>query len=317
MKTHFTYLSQDKHTKIHAIAWAPEGAPVAVLQLCHGMVEYIDRYDAFATFLVQHGYYVVGNDHLGHGESVDGDDRHGYFAHPNGNECVIGDIRSLRRMTAEKFPGLPYFILGHSMGSFLVRQYIETDGAGLAGAIIMGTGSQSGGTLAMGRMLCRIIAAFRGWDYRSDFIDNMAFGSYNKQFEPARTRADWLSKEASSVDAYLNHPWCTFQFTVNGYYHLFCGISAAQDEKAIGQIPKDLPLFLVSGACDPVGGNGAGVTQACASYQKAGMRDVSMKLYDNDRHEILNETDRESVYADLLDWLEAHRSLHCSQGTES
>ncbi len=307
MKTHFTYLSQDRVTKIHAIAWEPEGEPVAVLQICHGMVEYIDRYDPFATFLSAHGYYVVGNDHLGHGESVTEDDKHGYFAHPNGNECVIEDIHSLQKMTREKISGVPYFMLGHSMGSFLLRQYIESYGTGLAGAIIMGTGSQPGASLALGKMLCRITAAFRGWDFRSDMINNMAFGSYNKEFEPARTPADWLSKNEASVDAYLNHPWCTFKFTVNGYYHMFCGIQAAQDSKLIRDIPTGLPMFFVSGACDPVGGNGKGVTQAYESYKNAGITDVSMKLYDNDRHEILNETDRDLVYADILAWLEAHR----------
>ncbi len=307
MKTHFTYTSTDGHTKIHAIAWAPEGDPAAVLQICHGMVEYIDRYDPFATFLSQHGYYVVGNDHLGHGESVDSDEKHGYFAQPNGNECVIGDVHTLRKMTAEKFPGIPCFMLGHSMGSFLVRQYIESFGDGLAGAIIMGTGSQPGGTLSMGKMLCRLSAAFHGWDYRSKMINNMAFGSYNKQFEPSRTSMDWLTKDEAVVDAYINHPWCTFRFTVNGYYNLFRSIEAAQDPKQIAQIPKDLPLLFVSGACDPVGGNGKGVTTAYESYKNAGIADVSIKLYDNDRHEILNETDRDQVWADLFAWLEAHR----------
>ncbi len=307
MKTHFKYLSQDKQTQIHAIAWEPDCEPVAVLQICHGMVEYIDRYDAFAGYLNEHGYYVVGNDHLGHGESVVSDEKHGYFADPNGNECVIGDINKLRKMTREKFPDIPYFMLGHSMGSFLVRQYIESYGAGLAGVIIMGTGSQPNFTLRLGKMLCRRAAKRHGWDYRSDRINNMAFGSYNKQFEPARTSVDWLTKDEAVVDAYINHPWCTFKFTVNGYYHMFCGIQAAQDPKQIAQIPKDLPMFFVSGACDPVGGNGEGVKKAFESYKDAGIADVTMKLYENDRHEILNETDRDTVRADLLEWLEAHR----------
>ncbi len=307
MKTHFKYPSQDKQTQIHAIAWEPDGKPAAVLQICHGMVEYIDRYDPFATFLLQHGYYVVGNDHLGHGESVTSDEKHGYFADPNGNECVIGDIHTLRKMTTEKLPGIPYFILGHSMGSFLVRQYIESYGAGLAGVIISGTGWQGNAALALGKRLCRSSANRHGWDYRSGRIDNMAFGSYNKQFEPARTSADWLTKDEAVVDAYLSHPWCTFKFTVNGYYNLFTSIQAAQDPKRIAQIPKDLPMFLVSGACDPVGENGKGVTEAYESYKNAGIKDVSMKLYENDRHEILNETDRDVVWADLLAWLEKER----------
>ncbi len=306
MKTHFKYMSQDKQTQIHAIAWEPECEVRAVLQICHGMVEYIDRYDDFAGYLNQYGFYVVGNDHLGHGESVTRDEQHGYFAHPDGNDCVIGDIHMLRRITTKTVPDVPYFMLGHSMGSFLVRQYIESYGEGLAGAIIMGTGYQSSSSLSLGKMLCRRAARANGWDSRSDQVNNMAFGSYNKEFEPARTPMDWLTKDEAVVDAYLNHPWCTFQFTVNGYYHMFCGIQAAQDENRIKQIPKDLPLFLVSGACDPVGEDGKGVTKVYQSYQKAGIADVQMKLYENDRHEILNETDRDVVYADLLEWLQEH-----------
>ncbi|MCC8141654.1 MAG: alpha/beta hydrolase [Lachnospiraceae bacterium] len=307
MKKHFTYQSTDGQTKIHAIAWEPEGDPVAVLQICHGMVEFIDRYDPFASFLMQQGYYVVGNDHLGHGESVTSDEKHGYFAEPDGNACVIGDIHTLRKMTRDAFPDLPYFMLGHSMGSFLVRQYIESYGEGLAGVIIMGTGYQSGSTLSLGKMMCRTSAATHGWDYRSERINNMAFGSYNQQFEPARTSMDWLSKEEDVVDAYLNHPWCTFQFTVNGYYNLFSGMQAARDSQQIQQIPKDLPMLFVSGACDPVGENGKGVEKAYQLYERAGIKDLSMKLYENDRHEILNESDRDVVYADLLAWLEEHR----------
>ncbi len=306
-KSHFTYPSKDNRTQIHAIAWEPEGDPVGTLQISHGMVEYIDRYDDFATYLAGHGYYVVGNDHLGHGESVETDERHGYFAEDNGNECVIGDIQTLRKMTQEKFPDVPYFMLGHSMGSFLVRQYIESYGKGLAGAILMGTGTQSDTILRMGMRMCRRSARRHGWDYRDARIDRRAFGSYNKQFEPARTHSDWLTKDEAVIDSYDGDPWCGFMFTVNGYYHMFQGMREAQDPERIAQIPKDLPLFLVSGADDPVGDNGKGVTKAYESYREAGITDVSIKLYEGDRHEILNELDRDKVYADLLAWMDAHR----------
>lgn len=303
MKQNFTYLSKDKETQIHAITWKPDGEIRAILQICHGMVEFIDRYSDFAEYLNRNGYYVVGNDHLGHGESVKNDEQHGYFHHPDGNACVIGDIRQLQEMTQGQYPNLPYFMLGHSMGSFLLRQYIEDYGSDLAGAIIMGTGSQPGAVLATGKILCRVIAAFRGWHHRSNLIDGMAFGSYNKQFEPARTRCDWLTKEERVVDAYLAHPWCTFQFTVNAYYNLFLTIQNAQNPQRIRKIPENLPLLLVSGACDPVGENGKGVKQAFQSYKDAGIQNIQLKLYENDRHEILNETDRDNVYADILGWL--------------
>ena len=140
MKHDITYPSSDGKTKIHAIIWEPEGSTKAVLQICHGMVDYADRYDDFAQHAADQGYYVVANDHLGHGASVITDDQHGYFAHPNGNECVIAEIHTLRTKTQKKYPDLPYFILGHSMGSFYARQYLCEYGSELNGAVLLGTG---------------------------------------------------------------------------------------------------------------------------------------------------------------------------------
>lgn len=304
MKQEFFYPSKDKITQIHAIRWVPEGTPRAILQICHGMQEYIDRYDDFASFLMEQGIYVVGNDHLGHGLSVVSEDRHGYFSAERGNERVIKDIHNLRLNTMMSNLHIPYFMLGHSMGSFLVRQYIRQFGDGLAGVIIMGTGAQSSLTLAAAKTICRIIASSRGWEYRSKLVNDLACGSYNKRFEPARTAHEWLTKDAAIVDKYEADPWCTFRFTLNAYYNMFCGIQAAQSRERIKAIPRDLPLLLVSGTEDPVGSFGKGVKAVQDQYRQCGMRDVRMKLYEGDRHEILNETDRQVVYQDLLDWME-------------
>ena len=282
-KNEFTFNSADKKTTIYATEWVPGGDVRAVLQIAHGMVEYIGRYDGFASFLADHGFYVVGNDHLGHGRSVTSDEEHGFFAHPDGNACVISDMDRLRLITQEKYPGVPYFMLGHSMGSFLLRQYLTMYGKGLAGAVIMGTGSQPGAVLSAGKALCRMIAAFKGWHHRSSMVNNIAFGSYIKPFEPARTQTDWLTRDENIVDAYNADPWCTYMFTVNGDYQMF-----------------------TSGAEDPVGDQGKGVTAVYDSYVKAGIENIDIKLYDGDRHEILNELDKSEVYADLLAWLEGN-----------
>ena len=196
-------------------------------------------------------------------------------------------------------------MLGHSMGSFLIRQYMEMYGDRLSGVIVMGTGSQPEIALKAGKFICRILAAFRGWHYRSAFIDRMAFGSYNKQFEPARTGNDWLTKDEKLVDLYRSDPWCTFRFTVNAYYHMFRGIQYIQKKENIAKIPKDLPLFFVAGAEDPVGNNGKSVTEIYNTYKTAGIHDIQIKLYENDRHEILNETDRDVVYSGLQTWLDS------------
>ena len=303
MKNEFSFPSKDGQTSIHAIEWSPEGEKKAVLQLCHGMVEYIDRYDSFARYLTEQGFVVVGNDHLGHGSSVIDEKHRGYFDSKMGNEYVIGDIHHLRKLTREKYPDLPYFILGHSMGSFLVRQYIELHGEGLAGAVVMGTGIQPAVVLAGGRAMCRLIALFHGWFYRSRLIDNMAFGSYNKRFEPARTPNDWLTRDEKIVDAYIEHPWTGFCFTVSAYNQMFRGMQFVQDRENLKRLDQSLPILMVSGADDPVGDYGKGVEKVYNMYRDYGMKDVKMKLYPSDRHEILNEIDKETVYKDILDWM--------------
>ena len=305
MKKEFSYPSQDGKTEIRATAWLPEGEPKAVLQLCHGMCEFIDRYDPFASFMAEKGFAVVGNDHLGHGRSAASPELFGYFADENPNACLIGDMHALCEKTKAEYPGLPYFLLGHSMGSFLVRQYVARYGVGLSGAIIMGTGSQSAVTLIFGKAFCRLTALFGGWKKRSDLLQKIALGGNNKRFEPARTKNDWLTKDHAVVDAYNANPWDTFVFTVNGFYTLFSSISDCQSAKSVAFVPKELPLLFVSGEDDPVGAFGTGVEKAFRLYRDAGSRDVRMKLYPGDRHEILNETDREDVWQDLYDWLSA------------
>ncbi|MBP3880319.1 MAG: alpha/beta hydrolase [Lachnospiraceae bacterium] len=304
MKKEHYFQSSDEKTSLHAIVWEPEGPVKAVLQITHGMVEFIDRYDRFARVLSEQGFCVCGFDLLGHGLSVTSEEELGFFRHPDGNRAVIEDIRHLQCIMKKHYPDVPYFMLGHSMGSFFTREYIEYFGNSLTGAIIMGTGSQPAGVVSAGKAMCRAEAAVHGWHYRSAAIDAMAFGSYNKAFEPAHTHMDWLTKDEAIVDAYVANPLNTFRFTVNGYYTMFTAIGNAQDPAKIAMIPKDLPILLVSGEMDPVGGMGKGVQQAYESYKKAGIANVQMHLFENDRHEILNETDHEKVDEYILSWLE-------------
>ena len=307
MKNEFYYLSKDGKTKIHAIEWKPEGKVIAVLQMCHGMVEYINRYDEFARFLVAKGYYVVGHDHLGHGESVVSKDKLGFFDESKGNKFVIGDIHSLRNLTKKKYPDVPYFMLGHSMGSFLLRQYIGLYGTGLAGAIVMGTGSKPNVVLAAGKTLCRIIAFGKGWEYRSKLVNDMAFGGFNKKFSHETNGSDWLSRNPVNSQNYARDPLCSFVFTVNAYYQMFCGIQAVNQQERSGKVPKTLPVFFVAGKDDPVGNFGKSVQNIYKDYKSYGIKDVSIKLYENDRHEILNELDRRIVFGDLFEWMEKKR----------
>ena len=304
MKNEFYYPSADGKTQIHAIEWIPEELPRAIFQMCHGMAEYIDRYDDFAEFLSLNGYYVVGHDHLGHGKSIRSTEQLGFFDEKNGNEYVVADIHKLRVQTKKKYPNLPYFIMGHSMGSFLVRQYIGIYGAGLSGAIVMGTGEQPTLLLKAGRTLCRLLALLHGWDWHSQLVDGMVAGGYEKHFADEPDGSNWLSRNPENVRKYRNDPMCGFMFTVNAYYHMFSGMIKMNQQEKEGKISKKLPVLFIAGKEDPVGNYGKSVENVYKKYKQCGMQDVKLKLYENDRHEILNELDREQVFIDIWKWLE-------------
>ena len=301
-KREFTFLSNDGITNIHAIAWEPEGKPVGILQLVHGMVEFVDRYDPVATFLAEKGWLVVGNDHLGHGLSVTSDEKHGYFTEKDGDLKVVADIHTLRTMTEKENPDVPYFILGHSMGSFLTRQYICLHGEGLKGAVIVGTGFKPTMVTNLGMTICKTIAKSKGWMHRSDFVNNMGMGGYNKKFGEAGGK-DWLSRNEENVKKNLAEPLCNFRFTLNGYYNLFHSLNYVCKLENVKKVPKDLPILFLAGSDDPVGDFTKGVNQAYDLMKKAGVKKVDKKFYQDDRHEILLEVDREKVFNDLFTWL--------------
>lgn len=302
-KEDFYFLSSNGTTKIHGVRYIPDGKIKAVLQISHGMVEYIERYEEFALFLNSKGILVTGNDHLGHGASVSSKEDWGYFAEYDGNNALLYDLYQMTQITKEKYPGIPYFLLGHSMGSFYARQYLCQFGNELTGAIIMGTGHQPYLLVLAGKITARLVAAFKGWHYRCEFIDRMAFGNFNQKFYPARTNKDWLTKDSEKVDEYLKTECCNFSFTVNAYYNMFLGISRLYHRKLLRNMPKELPVLFVSGEDDPVGDFSKGVRRAVKSFRKVGMKQVRVKLYQKDRHELLNETDRQRVFKDLYRWM--------------
>ena len=302
MKKEFTFLSNNNETNIRAVEYIPEQKIVAILQIAHGMVEFIDRYEDFANYLNSKGILVVGNDHLGHGGSVNSKDEWGYFS-KNGNEDVLNDMHNLTIITKEKYPDLPYFLLGHSMGSFFAREYLGRYGNELSGAIIMGTGMEPLYKLKSGMFLCKALALILGWKHRSPLVNSIAFGSYNKKFEPARTKVDWLTKDEKIVDWYLNEERCNFVFTLNGYYNMFKCIANLHDKNLLNNIPKDLPIIFVSGEDDPVGTFGKEIVRTVESLIEVGIENIDIKLYPNDRHEILNELDKDQVYQDIYNWM--------------
>lgn len=301
----FHFLSKDGRTKIYAVKWLPKDGKVsAVMQITHGMIEYIERYEEFACYLADRGFLVVGHDHLGHGASVCSEDEWGYFAKKKPAEIVVADIYQVTRIIRSQYPDCPYFILGHSMGSFLLRKYLTIHSEDVTGAVICGTGSQPNVATAFGVVLCKVISFFRGGHYRSKLLAGLTFGKAYDRFDKTGVDAanSWLSKNEESVRAYYQDPRCTFLFTLNGYELLFSTIYYDNHMQNIRGIRKNLPVLFIAGQEDPVGNFGEGVKKAFAQYRQAGIRDVKLKLYKGDRHEILQETDRMQVFADVYKW---------------
>ena len=297
--------SNDGVHKLHVVVWQPEGAPKAVLQLSHGMVEFIERYDGFARYLNGQGILVIGNDHLGHGHTAGNDEDLGYFCPENMSETVVKDLHTVTEYAKKAYPDIPYFLFGHSMGSFMARRYLLTYGDELTGAILCGTGEQTKATILTGKAVAAIQGALKGQRYRSEFIRKNSFKGYNDRFE-RRTENDWLTKDQAIVDWYNNEKFCTFGFTINGYKTLFEVLTYIQKKENYDKIPKELPIYMIAGEDDPVGNYGEGVKHIYQQYKDSGIRDISIKLYPKDRHEILNELDKETVYADVADWLAKH-----------
>ena len=306
---HIYYPSHDGVTTIHACIWKPQGEIKGVVQIIHGMCEYAERYSPFAEYLNKQGYLVCADDHLGHGQSVVSKEELGYFNKQRDIDIVLSDIRALNLAVKKQTEGKPYFVLGHSMGSFICRKYISLYGKEFNGAIIMGTGFKDPFTLTFALCAVRINALFLGWKHRSKFLTKLAFGSYNKKFKPARTQNDWLSKNTENVDNYEKDELCGFTFTNNGYNFLFGIIRQACSNKVLDLTPKKLPVYFVAGADDPVGDYGKGVIKARDKFIKYAVKDVSMTLYEDSRHEILNDDCKQQVMDDILSFIEKHREV--------
>lgn len=300
------YASKDGKNTVHACIWLPEGKICGVVQIIHGMAEYAARYAPFAAFLNEHGFAVCAEDHLGHGWTAKSVDDLGYFDDAHDYKTVLADIHALRlEMTRRTGEDTPYFVLGHSMGSFFCRNYIAAHGEGLRGAVIMGSGFKDRLTLGAALSLVRLNALFFGWRNRSAFIKKLAFGSYNKYFKPVRTDNDWLSRDSGNVDAYNADALCGVDFTNNGYYVLFSVIKAACSRAAAEAVPKQLPVYFVAGGMDPVGDYGRGVLKAKDKFAAAGVEHLSLTLYKGCRHEILNDECKQQVCGDILGFLES------------
>lgn len=304
MKRTFHLPSKNTKDTLFGVLWLPDGKPKAVLQIAHGMTEYIERYEPFAEYLNAHDFAVIGYDHAGHGKSACTPADLGYFADRSGCHTVIADMASLTHKARHLFPDIPLFLLGHSMGSFFTRKYMAYHSHLINGVILMGTGYHPFYETLTGEFLSWCIQAVKGSHYKSRLLTELALGNFNRHFAPNKTAYDWISRDEDIVSAFAADELCTFRFTTGAYLDFFRILSELAVHKNFEQIPKTLPLCLVSGRNDPVGGFGKGVRKVYLEYRRLGLKDISFKLYDGARHEILNELQRPEVFFDLLKWME-------------
>ena len=298
----FSFPSATGVCTISVRACLPETDPETVLVIHHGMAEHRERYEGFISFLCSRGTAVYMHDMANHGASNEKPEETGWFGEEDGWKRLIEDYRTVVRRASEEHPGKKLIVMGHSMGSFLVRLYTaKYPEDGFAGAIFMGTGGANGAAGA-GLLMAKTIAAFRGKKYKSSLLNRMAFGTYNKRFE-GRTDFDWLTRDTEIVDKYIADPYCGYLFTVQGMADLISANAASNMQAWYEAVPKDLPILLVSGEEDPVGNYGKGVRSVAEGLKDTGHTQVTLKLYPGCRHEVLNETNRQEVMEDLLAWI--------------
>lgn len=297
-----TYPSSNQTDTITYYKYIPKSEIRAVVQISHGMCEYIERYEEFISYLTDRGILVCGNDHLGHGNSISSKENYGYFAREFGAECLPKDLYTLTELIKQEYPDKPYILFGHSMGSFIARWYLEDFGNELDAAVICGT---SGGETfsGIGIGFIKTVIKTKGEKYRSDKINKMMFGHYNSHIDSPRTMSDWISRDTEIVDKYRADEKCNFTFTARGCYDLVRLLEKVSRREWAEQVPDELPILLMSGTEDPVGNYGKGVRKVYERLIKAG-KNAEIKLYEGARHEPLNETNREEVYKDVADWID-------------
>jgi alpha-beta hydrolase superfamily lysophospholipase len=293
-------LRADDGQRLLGRRWLPEGRPRAIVQIAHGLAEHSARYARFAGALNAAGYGAYANDLRGHGPKAAAADL-GHFADRDGWAKCVADLWALNRVIAAEQPGVRIIFLGHSMGSFLARQFVAEHSDALAGAVYSGSNGKPPPIAAAGRLIARAERLRPGGRGKSKLLNGMMFGEYNKPFKPARTEFDWLSRDASEVDAYVADPLCGFPFTAQLLIDLLDAVPYLSSPASLEPIRKDMPIYVFSGERDPVGANIQGLIDA---LKAAGFTRLTTRIYPGARHETLNETNRDEVTRDLIAWLD-------------
>ncbi|MEI5906781.1 lysophospholipase [Bacillus spongiae] len=300
--TGFLKTRDDHH--IYTVAWENESTePKAILQLAHGMAEHVMRYKEFAEYLVENGIYVVGNDHRGHGRTAEKNGTFGYFADDNGFEHIVDDLHEVNAFIRSQYHGVPIILFGHSMGSFIVRRYIQRYHDRLEGVILSGTGDFSPFMGTIGKFLATRVGKNKGWKKTSPLLDKLSFGQFNTQFSPTKTPFDWLSRDESSVQQYIEDEYCGKISTTSMFVDLIEGLRLIHKEGEVKNIPRDVPFLFISGEKDPVGRQTKGVQKVIDQMQRYSEYDIVSYFYSEGRHEMLNEVNRKDVFEDIVNWI--------------
>ena len=302
-KREFYYPSSDGKTRIHAVEWIPEEEPKAILQIAHGVTEYILRYEEFAEFLTSKGIIVVGNDHIGHGTSIAEKAKPMYFGPEGSFKYAVDDINTLYKITEEKYKNIPYIILGFSLGSFIVRRFLIDYPDTVDGAILVGTGQIAPIKIKIAKFIAKSEAKKHGEDNPTPMIKSLSFDNYNKLFKPNRTDYDWLCLSKTSLDKYIKDEKRGKELSAGLFREMLSGMEYTGNLENIKKMNKDIPIIFLSGEMDPVGEKGKSVKKAYDYFKKAGIKDVSMKLYKDLRHDILHEDNAEQIYQDILEFI--------------
>lgn len=290
--------------KIFVASWMPDDNQLkGIVQINHGMAEHCLRYKDFAEFLTDKGYGVYAHDHRGHGQSLDTDDDLGYFSDKEGWNNVIDEVYKVTEYIEKENEDKDIFVLGHSMGSLITRGYIQKYGEHVKGAVISGTSATKGFLGVAGTAVARFICLTKGNRYKSKLLTDLSFGNFNKQFVPNKTEYDWLSRDEEQVNKYVDDEKCGFMCTSRFYVDLLKGLSMISKKHNIERTPKSLPILFISGDNDPVGEMGKGIRKVTDTYKSLGYN-VKVILYEGARHEIINETNNDKVYKDILDFIE-------------
>ena len=289
--------------RIHGCRWEPQDKPKAVIQIIHGIAEHIERFEPLSAYLTGLGFVVVAEDHMGHGRSISEECPQGCFR--GGWFSAVEDTRFLMRYTMSKYPGIPYVMIGISMGSFMLRTLLaKYPGSGISAAVICGTAWQEALLLRSGRMMCDLVCRMSGDAKPSPMLQKLMFGGYNHGIDYPRSENAWLCRDGDVVRSYDEDPLCGFAACAGLYRDMLEGIAYIQQREHLAEMDKTLPVLFLSGEEDPVGNYGKGVMTCAEAFRQAGMQHVTLKLYPEDRHDILNELDKLQVRTELVNWIE-------------